>query len=310
MSFTQLIKDSDSVFSAYHVIVLQAADYPALFMRALLAKIARESVIKPMTIDLATADLKQVQLQLSTSFLGQRCRYWLGNLNQLSAKNVTTLTKFLSNYQAEHTILVGSANVITGPGVITIPCPATVDKKLMCELFALYSTAEQQRCALMARDIFMHIQTTSLEQAIQILNYASVLGANRALFIDQWFDKIVKQENSLFQLSGLLLAQNNNFWPLWARVHDSYEFPFWLAYFSELFFRANFYILYRKQQKLAEAKKIGFRLPFSFLQRDWQRIEPLALQQTHQRLTDIDYQLKNGASPTTLDSLFTTWLAK
>jgi len=108
MVFTQLIKDPVSVFNAHHVVIVQATDYPALFMRALLAKITHDGAIKPTTIDLAATNLDQVQLQLSTSFLGQRCIYWLGNLNQLSAKNSSALTKFLAGYHAEHTIIACS----------------------------------------------------------------------------------------------------------------------------------------------------------------------------------------------------------
>jgi len=309
MFFAQFIKDPVSVFSQYRVIIVKSEYYSPLFMRALLAKITRDSTTKPQTVDLAGTDIGHIQLKLSTSFLGQRCVYWLGNLGQLSTKSAASFLQFLAGYQAEHTIIAGSTHTAAGTYALIVDCPTSINKKSSQELLSLYTATEQPRIARLVCDVFAHTQTLTLEQTIQLFNYATVLGSNKELFLDQWFDKLIKPEDSLFQLSGFLLAKDNRFWPLWVRMNESYEFPFWLGYFSELFFRAHFYVRYRRQQKLVEAKKIGFRLPFSFLQRDWQNIEPSELQNAHQRLTNIDYQLKNGASPAVLDSLFTTWLA-
>lgn len=307
MSFSQLIKDPVLLLNQYRVIALQAPVYPALFVRVLLAKIKRDSGFVPMVLDVAASDIGQVKLRLSTSFLGQKCLYWFGDTSALSPKSLIILQQFLSEYQGEHTVLLYTQQVIKGPRVLTIVCPEKINSMMINELMALYPVAVRQRCQVLARELFKRVDVLALEQAVLLLDYASILGANRILFLQQWLDKLVKPETSLFQLSALLLAGDVNFWPLWYRLKPAYEFPFWVVYFSELFFRAYYYGVYRRQQKLIEAKKISYRLPFSFIQKDWQKTNHNFLCVAHARLTAIDYQLKNGSSPEVLDSVFVSF---
>ena len=309
MLFNQLIKEPVLLLRKYRVVALQAPVYPALFAHAVLEKMARESGQKPTVLDLSTHDVGQIKLRLSTSFLGQTCLYWLGDTSQLSLKNSAVLMNFLASYQGEHNVLVYTQQVLKGPACITIECPEKVNEKLLSELTVLYTSEQQKRIQVLVRAVYKRVAVLTLEQALLVLDYAQVLGANRELFFDEWFDLLIKPEMSLFQLSSLLLAGDPAFWQLWSRVKPAYEFPFWVSYFSEIFFRAYHYGQYRKQNQLIEAKKIGYRLPFSFIQRDWQKIDRGLLCAAHDRLTTVDYQLKNGATPVVLDSVFVRFFA-
>lgn len=307
MTFIEFIKNPQAVFKDYRVIGVQSPVYSPLFFRALLAKITRESGVKPTVIDASAQEIGQIQLRLSTSFLGQSCLFWFGDTSMLPLKTSAALMKFLANYQGEHQVLIFAPKEISGPSCLTVACPEKIDKKLFNELVVLYDSAEQARCKAITNIIFKKLDILTLEQAICVLEYARVLGANREIFCQQWLEQIIKPESSLFQLAGLLLARDPDFWLLWARVQSTYEFPFWLAYFSELFFRAHFYCAYREQQKLTEAKKISYRLPFSFIQKDWQKINREQLRTAHDQLNLVDYNLKNSASGASLDSIFTSF---
>jgi len=303
--FTDFIKKPKDFLNNYRVVAVQKPVYSPIFFRALFEKIKREVGLTLAVIDASSQEIGQIQLRLSTSFLGQSCLFWFGDTSLLPAKTSAELMKFLANYQGEHQVLVFVPQEISGPSCVTVTCPEKIDKKLFNELVVLYDHAEQARCKTITNIIFKKLDILTLEQAVCVLEYARVLGANREIFCQQWLEHIVKPESSLFRLAGLLLARDENFWLLWARVSVEYEFPFWLAYFSELFFRAHFYCAYREQQKLTEAKKISYRLPFSFIQKDWQKIDRERLCVAHDVLNTVDYNLKNGASVGSLDTIFT-----
>jgi hypothetical protein len=69
-------------------------------------------------------------------------------------------------------------------------------------------------------------------------------------------------------------------------------------------FRAFYYVSYRRQQQMVEAKKVGFKLPFSFLRADWQRYQPDFLARVHNELYMIDGNLKRGGSVVQLERIF------
>ena len=60
-----------------------------------------------------------------------------------------------------------------------------------------------------------------------------------------------------------------------------------------------------KQKKQAEAKKAQYKLPFSFINRDWHMYSLDELRNAHDCLTKIDFQLKNGASDIGLEYFYT-----
>jgi hypothetical protein len=49
-----------------------------------------------------------------------------------------------------------------------------------------------------------------------------------------------------------------------------------------------------ERREMVEAKKVGFRLPFSFMQRDWKKTSVHELIQAHDCIYALDYGLKNG----------------
>ena len=60
-----------------------------------------------------------------------------------------------------------------------------------------------------------------------------------------------------------------------------------------------------KQKKYAEAKKAQYKLPFSFINRDWSAYSLTTLRNAHHFLTNIDFRLKNGGSEIALEHFYT-----
>jgi len=322
MNLNQLISSTSQLLNKHQVIGLQSSIYPLLFLKKLREYLQIKTGLETVAIDMNIADPVQIKSQLEMSFLGQRNLYWLGDISQLSLKGYAKWITYLSSYSGPHLIVFFTTKAIKSIEIVLLP--EQIGFQFYKQLLSLwlvgkqdssvqfasqYSAASRQtqdeQVVYNAELIFKTVGTIPFDQAVRITDYGLVLGSGRKAFIQSWLESVIKSETSLFKLSGALFAgDKKGFLQQWKLMRRQYEFPFWLAYFSEQFFRAYHYIQYRQQNSLVEAKKIGFKLPFSFLQRDWRKYESNVLLQAHQRVYELDFQLKNGGSDLILNSFF------
>ncbi len=81
-----------------------------------------------------------------------------------------------------------------------------------------------------------------------------------------------------------------------AALCDVYPEMFWVSFWSDQLWRASQYIAMQKVGDRASARSIGFRLPFSFLQRDWQTVREDKLKRAHEIMYAFDFSIKTGGS--------------
>ncbi len=310
MDIKAFLLQLDKFVSANSVIGFQSDEYPFLFVNRFFDFLKTKVSLNKVSLDLQSSQMEQIFAQLEMSFLGQSNLYWLGDLSELSLKLYMQWATYLAAYKGPHKLLFFTKKSVQSDNMLLVTLPSKVDIEQYKDIFLpLYSTSEQERVLLTIDAIISQVGPLDLDQAIRLTDYALVLGAGRQVFVDTWSHVIVRSESSLFNLSGAFFSKNKKeFLKRWKGINTDYEFPFWLAYFSEQFFRAYYYILYKKESNHLEAKKIGFRLPFSFLQRDWQKWDIQQLICLHQRVYELDGSLKNGGSLLTLDSLFSSIL--
>lgn len=72
--------------------------------------------------------------------------------------------------------------------------------------------------------------------------------------------------------------------------------------------RAACYTQAMSSNDTQEARKIGYRLPFLYLKRDWKEYSLSELQRAHHALYRIDFALKNGESDLQIDTFFNAFL--
>ena len=60
--------------------------------------------------------------------------------------------------------------------------------------------------------------------------------------------------------------------------------------------QALIYVQRARREGMLEAKKGTYRLPFSFLNKDWQKYSPDSLVAAHDALYRFDYNLKHGGT--------------
>jgi hypothetical protein len=121
---------------------------------------------------------------------------------------------------------------------------------------------------------------------------------------------VVAPAQSMFNLSTYLFQKNGDkFFELWKRIAESYSAPFWVAFWSEQLWRASMFVTLNKQRKYNDARKIAFRLPFSFINRDWHNYSADELAAAHDFIYRLDGRLKNGGSDIGLDLFYAQFLS-
>ena len=305
MNLKQLIEAPEKYIKNSFMIGFAGTSYPLLFLKKIRDYIQLQCGLKMLYIHMQDAELAQIRAQLEMSFLGHQNIYWLGDLSTLSLKNYMQWMTYLSNYKGPHSILFFTTKEFSDKNMKLISLPEQIDYIFFKDLLSLWSPEDRERLRYTAELIFKKVGVLSLDHVMQMVEYAQVLGSARSSFLNDWLTSIIKPESSLFNLSGALFAgDKRSFLKQWRQLQKDYEFPFWMSYFSEQFFRAYYYISCKKNNNHIEARKIGFRLPFSFLQKDWKKWEQSIFQDAHQRIVDIDFNLKNGGSEIMLEQVF------
>src|SRR5690606_10286153 len=103
---------------------------------------------------------------------------------------------------------------------------------------------------------------------------------------------------STFLLAQYFFAQDKKlFFDSWFYFINSLPIEYWIAFFSEQLWQAITFIK-RANLNITDAKKHAKRLPFSFINKDWQNYKNKIdfLVKAHNELYLIDYKLKNGST--------------
>lgn len=309
MHLTEFLKKISQPGSLQSQVVFsfKGSEYPLFFFSRLMQKITALHGIVVQKIDLVEADPASVKSQLAMSFLGEHYLYWLGNLADLEGKKKQAWLALASTYTGPHKLafFVDEEAAATGD---FIELPPAVDQNLYEELFTFLK--QEKISKALVKKIMARGEKISLDTACLLFEYQAVVGAGTEQFFEHWFSKLVSSEKSLFILSQHFFAKAERpFTELWQGVRADYPDVFWVTFWSEQLWRAHYVVKCLQEKNLVEAKKISFRLPFSFMQRDWRKVSLRELSAAHQRIYDLDFALKNGASETGLDLFFVQFFA-
>lgn len=291
-----------SLIKQHPIIMLTGTERPVLFIAMLLVRL--RTLVSLQTIDITATSVDSIISHCSMSFLGQHNYFWLGDITILSEKKQEQLYTFLRSYRGMNKLLFFSIDEQKLSNAFHVVCNKIASVEEFLVLTAIISGGKEEYMHRYAQRIFAHYNSVTLEQAILLINYYLSLGARNDLFFDEWLKKIIPSEQSLFTLSSLFFnKQAAEFFKFWKQIEPLYSPIFWTTYWSEQLFRAYWFVYYCKKNQMAEAKKIGYRLPFSFMQHDWKKHSRQQLQQLHDKIYQLDCALKNNGTPS-FDLLF------
>lgn len=298
-------------FPGLAVIAFQAEAYPAAFFAQMIALLKSKTVVA--SLDLEQQKLGEIKAQLETSFLGSRMIYWVKNSHDLDAAGKKAWDGYVKTYTGPHCIAYASEKVsskLTSEHAILVELPEYVDATLYSTLYsAFYPLAPVDQSFVIK--IFSISPKVSLDKACQLMAYQPLLGARSEAFFKEWLSKLIAPEKSLFTLSQYLFAkQPKMFLEQWKAIKNDFPDEFWTVYWSEQIWQATLFVTRARSQGIAEAKKAAYRLPFSFINKDWQKYSHESLVQSHQFLTKLDYNLKNSAGTHGLELWFQKFMSK
>lgn len=279
-------------------------NFPLIVLTA--KKIAQHLSCDFKKIECVESNEQELLSLINSSFLGNSLVYWITSLE--SSKQSTHLLSLLEQYQGPHQILLFLAREyvekINNTNCTVVELPLSVDKKNYAAIAkTLYNLSPQEAYA---PELFAKTDKISIEQCCAILNYIQVLGAQSADFLSSnWLEQIVSPDKSLFLLSQYLFAKEmKNFFAVWNSIKDTYNDMFWISFWAEQLWRAYFVTLFSKKQSFNAVKKISFRLPFSFIQKQYKDYSLNELKNAHNFVYDIDHGLKNGNSHISIEDFY------
>lgn len=276
-------------------------EYPLLYFSQLISKITQEH--SPLiSIDLM-GEIGSIQAQLESSFLGNSQRYWLGYIDALPKAVFKQWQSYLDAYQGPNNLYyVTLYDQKLEKKRESIVIPDDLNRQEFRGLFTFFVKSPNQIDLQRIDQLYMKADIIPLDTACLLLNYMRVMGSQSQEFYNTWLEHILLPKQSLFVLSQYLLAKKmSTFLPYWHEVKSQYVEQFWISFWSDQLWRAAFYCKYMSESKIADAKTVGQRLPFSFLQKDYKLHSFDELYKAHQWLYDLDYDLKHGASSIGLD---------
>jgi hypothetical protein len=289
--------------------------YPLLFFSYLL-KYQQKTSDPIMYLDVNSCLEQDIKAQLETSFLGMKRIYWLGAIHQLPKKKAQSWLIYLQKYNGPNSIMFAISDELISPykkseqSIKTVAVPAQVNKAMFAQLFTCFVRELRPMDKRYIDKIFIGSDKIDIDVACVLMHYVQVMGSKSQEFFDSWLDQLVIPDKSLFKLSQYFFAQQFSiFFKMWSKIKDEYPEQFWISFWSEQIWRALFYCQMMQKRDIVAAKKIGYRLPFSFLQKDYRQHTVEHLQQAHQWLYDLDVSLKNGGSSIGLDSFFSRFFS-
>lgn len=293
------------------------------------------------SLDLMSIDLAGIKSSLSMSLLGQNMFYWLGDITVLPTKKRLELLQYLSLYTGPHRVVFFSApedlvtiNKPSSPrltlgvsgfrneqaiGSVVIDRNGVGDNLELinleqvelsgvglAKLAELYSQTYNLKLAPVFLSKLTKLKTKlTLDQYCLLLHYMTAFGDRCELFFEQWLSKIVVLEQTLFDLSTQFFARKpEKFFLSWEKFGTDYTAQFWTAYWSEQLFRAYYFVQLQQAGDLGAAKRIAYRLPFSFTQTDWRKFSTPELYQAHNFIRSADFELKSGSTEILLELFY------
>jgi len=245
-----------------------------------------------MVIDLLDSPAA-LKAHLDMSFLGEVSVFWL--TEDLLAQN-PIVHSFLSTYGGPnfvgYTTKTVPAQSYKGL-LITVPEEVTYEQ--FTQLFAFIYPSQSVKCTALVKQIFKLHAVLTLPSALLVMHYCILVGTRSEAFLQDWVPTLLNPERSLFILSSLLFAKKEQqFFQLWTRMSADYSDPFWTTYWSEQLFKATLFCSFMQAKNYAQAKRVSYRLPFSFVQKDWKLFSIEELKRAHDHLYVIDWNIKNG----------------
>ena len=310
MTFEQFLAEAKkpSFWQQRPVLCFHGPTYPILFFSTLFSFLERTSVLPYVLerVPYATQEPDSLIARLSQSFLGQQRFYFLGNCTSKADKKALSFFSFLSTYNGPHTVaffLAGEGKEIPEKiaqqvkKLFVIDVSDRVDRRMFDQLNAFFDGTRATHLNGVIDRLFSISGQVELDVACMLFNYFDLISERQAPQFSQYLSHLVVPQRSLMRLSGAFFENDpHTFFSRWEAIRDEYSDMFWVIFWGEQLWQAHHVVACLQNKKFNDAKRIGYRLPFSFFRNGWRRYSLKELSRAHDFVYRIDYALKQGSS--------------
>lgn len=290
-------------------IVFKGDTFPPLLFSAFFTLLEKKNLLpyQKTKIDLHGYDKKILTGILNQSILGQYSFFWFGSVESINQQDIHTL---LATYQGPHIISyfipLDSKHIeLHTKSNIIIDLPSKIDYALFNQLLKFLDQQVSPQKNTLIKKIFNEAKTLDLDTACMLTNYLELIPTKSSPEIDSYLAYITNTQPTLSQLSEHFFAKNAApFWKVWAKISDEYQEMFWLAFWSEQIWKAYHVVKFLKKNDFVNAKKMSFRLPYSFLGQHWKKHSTTELTNLYEELYTIDRAIKKGSTFFSLDLFY------
>ncbi len=310
-----------SFWSDQNTLFFKGSNYPFLFINNLFKTLEEKNIIPTpfKNLIINSTDKIQVSGSLQQSFLGETTFYWLGEYKfKKTDKTKIKLIDFLLTYNGPNFAAIYiNEEKLPAKTLKQIKSKSLQDKSLI-ELKEQIDFEDFKSMALffgkninekklkIASQIFKNTKTIPLDAAISLMNYLELISVKMADSFYNYISSTLIQDNpSLTNLAEYFFAKNPEaFFSLWSKIYQDYPEMFWVAFWSEQIWKAHYVVKYLKQKNFTAARSLSFRLPYSFINKDWKKAELPSLQGCYKFLYSYDFALKTGSTFCALDLFY------
>lgn len=319
--FIDVVKESPELSGSF-VCTFQTREPSPLFFTQLFARLKALAPIYA-SFDAELLGLDEIQTSLEMSFLGQRLVYFVKNIHTLDEASKKSWEAFIKKYEGPHCIIYVKTNARASKTKSSQPTPQASEPEsgfaaatgtslaVPTHLTVALDQIDMPQYQMLAQFLYLDVQldshfmmqlfnyheSLSLDEACSMLAYHATVGRKYEQFFAQWLDRLIIPKKSFFTMSQHFFARKPRlFFEQWNLCKGEYPPEFWIAYWSAQLWEAMLYVQRARTQGMMEAKKGTYKLPFSFLNKDWSLYTPESLSAAHEALYRFDFNLKNGGT--------------
>jgi len=304
-----LKKPKDELLQMPIVCFTRSIGCPILFFLRAFQYLKASQTVPIQAVSCQSFNKQQVLSQLETSFLGETTVCWLRDLPTLNIREQSFWYDYCARYDGPNGIwffIQDNKSKDTYP--ITVSIPAAIDKSLFSVLSSFFDIALTMRNKQFINQLFTKRSTIELDMACLLLEYMQLVGSDNKTFFANILSNLVPSDESLFALSTAFLAKKSAlFFAKWQQLETQYSEQFWCSFFSDLLWRGSQYIRLARKNDMVSARKIAYRLPFSFIKSDWRKLSHQELIAAHSFIYDADFRFKNSNGYAAFDLFFSTF---
>jgi len=294
----------------------QGSTYPVSFFSALFDHTAKLGVLPAplQKISLESFDKKHYKALLEQTILGSRTFYWFGDISSEGSDKITKeLIAYLLNYTGPN--IVGffiSDDAKSGKSKdLPISLETTIDLSGFHTLSVLFEFSFDTKKLDLIKKVFQLNGSLNIDTAYMLMHYIELVNNKLIDDFTPYILNLVGAQPTLTQLSEQFFAKNSQgFFSTWSKIESDYPPVFWVIFWSEQIWKAYHVIKFLNEKNFVGAKKMSYRLPYAFINRDWQKYTLPDLANAYDNLYSIDFALKRGSNFYSLDLFYSNHFAK